>query len=121
AGVTDEVEALAVRAPLRVDLLGPGEWPQRGDLTGHPAGHVDQRELIIAIRQTVEGCTETVRGERNGLAVGRPGGLEVGVQIVREPRELARIDVIDEEIGHAPDLRAERDLLAVGRPRGIKD
>jgi len=80
--VGEEVEALAVRGPLRVDVLALVERGQGGDLA---AGHVDRGQPVVARVEVVELRREAVGHERDRLPVRRPRGLQVRERVVGEP------------------------------------
>ena len=75
---------------------------------------IDHRQLVVSVHQTVERRPKPVRHERNQPAIGRPGGLEIGVEVLGQSLELAAVEIIREEISDTSHLRAERDHFAVG-------
>ena len=62
-----------------------------------------------------------VGGEGDRLAVGRPGGLEIGVLVPREAAQVAAVRADDEEVREAAVVAREHELLAVGRPGGRRE
>ena len=112
--VSDEINALAIRTPDRVDVLAVVEDLEGLDLARR---RVVNRELHRGERQAHEVCRgSTVRDERDFGAVRAPRGLEIGEAVVRDlpyrsGRELDGVHVRD-----AAADAGERDLRAVRAP-----
>ena len=113
------VDGLAVRRPLRTDLLAAtGRGRQRAhDLRRH----VEQRDANRPEAEIVERRREPIRGKRDRLAVRRPCRMEVRELIVGELRERAISDGVHEQIRQATLHRREDDVLAVRGPARVED
>ena len=57
-----------------------------------------------------------IGGERDGLAVGRPDGVEVAVLVLGQPPEPAAVAVHHEQVAEAAVVAGEHQLLAVRAP-----
>ena len=119
ARIAEEVDALPVGTPLRVDVFGAGEMRELPDLA--PAPRVDDGQLVVAVGQLIQRRREAIGHERDQRTIGRPRRLEVGVGVIRQAPQLAAVEIVHEEIGDPSNLRAERDLFSVGRPGRIED
>ena len=113
--VGDERDVVAVGGPLRTDVLP----------LVHPGQEVDaaSRQIVgrdphVADVQRLEvGLGAAIGGERDGLAVGRPDRVKVGVLVVGQATQVAAVGVDDEQVGEAAVVAGEDQLLAVGAPR----
>ena len=88
--------------------------PERLDGAGL---EVQQRDAQIPEAQQIEiRRAAPVGHERDGLAVGRPRGVEIGEFIVGEPAQPGSVSIDNEEIGEAVAEAGEDELRPVWRP-----
>jgi len=82
-----------------------------------PVSRLEQRDPEIPEAQQIEiRRTAPVRHERDGLAVGRPRGMEIGELVAGEPPQSGPIAIDRVEIGEPVAESGEDELLPVGRP-----
>ena len=94
-GVCHEEQRLAVGTKLRIDVLCPSAEKLQQSTRMIGVRHVHERNLHGPELQQVEvGLRAAVGHEREGVAVGRPRGLQMRVVIVFEARRLSRLQVV---------------------------
>ena len=54
-------------------------------------------------------------------SIRRPDRLQIGKRIVRQPIQLAGLEIVHEEIGKPPDEAGKGDEPSVRRPAGVED
>lgn len=112
--IRDEGERPAVRGPHGIDVLPDVHVPEHIDRAGV---EVQQRDAQIPEAEQIEiRFAAPVCHERDRLAVGRPGGVEVGKLVVGEPAQAGAVPTDNEEIGEAIAEAGEDELRPVGRP-----
>ena len=72
--IRDE-EQRTIRTPVGIEMVQPLECRRRRNRVGR---HVVQPDAIAAVSQAGEIRREAIRRERDRLAVGRPGRLQIG-------------------------------------------
>jgi hypothetical protein len=106
---------------LRVDLLGPrrpcqgcGARFRQGP--HHPAVEIEQPHPQRPEPKLRQVRREPIRRNRDGPAVGRPGGLKVGKRIGGQLPHVAGDERVDEEIRQSSLQPGQHDARAIRRP-----
>jgi hypothetical protein len=110
-------EGPPVRRPLRVDVASF----LAGQHLDGARGQVVERHAQGGEFQPGEvGFRAAIGDERDGPAVGRPGRLEVGVRVAREPLEVGPVGVHHEQVAEPAVITREHDAgrRRPGRRRG---
>ncbi len=116
--VGHEVDELGIGRPLGVDVLAVGEGQQLLDLARF---YVHEGQLVMAGIDPLEVGREALGDEGDGLAVGGPGGLEIGVDVAGHLLEDVVAEVVDEEVRDAAGQAGEDEVAAVRRERRAQD
>ena len=104
--------------PLRVDVLAHAEHGHGLDLS---AGRIDQPEPVVAVAESGQVSRESVGHERDRAAIGRPGRLQVRVEVGGQTAQLFGLDIEDEQVRVSIHDRGEHHAPTVGRERGRVD
>ena len=87
-----------------------------------PGRQIVERDPPVADRELPEvGVRPAIGGERDGLSVGRPDGVEIAELVLGEPMEPAAVAVHHEEVAEAALVPGKHEPLAVRAPRGRGD
>ena len=119
AAVGDEGDGPAVGRPLRAHVLALVHVVE--DLY-RPRRQIEQRDAEIAEGEGLEvGLRPAVGGERDGLPVRRPDGVEVPVLVGRQPPQVGAVPVDRVQVADPAVVAGEDQLLAVRAPGGRGD
>src|SRR5690606_28655304 len=115
-GLGDEVETAAVGGEVRVDVLAAREERQDVDAAGLD---VEQRDVEIAECEAGKvRARPAVGDERDKPAVRRELGLDRGIAVIGEPRDLAALELDRGEIARGARYDRDDDRATARLPRG---